>query len=305
MSAKKTTLIKHLTVVGVLCLGLTACNDDDDGAFTTWLNSDIDFSNCREIAGGIPVAKTSLEAWVPNSVPVNSLTEMGFVFAGSDDLGMLIVRSLSCEAIQVTDSAGNVSTDENVAFAHVGTPINTFGLPATTYSNDGMNGADFNIYTLSYQTSSPAYFGAMERAGLQNAALNEAIVNELIDLDPDQCSTAALLVNVPGDSEFAFSITGEVVEATAECHTGGADFIANWWSVDSNNQVTALSNTVVDQTFTETAGPNVFVVTTPGKAINTMIGANNTRFTGFSGSGYLPSGGLGNRDMVAEALGRL
>ena len=70
-------------------------------------------------------------------------------------------------------------------------------------------------------------------------------------------------------------------------------------------QVSALSNTVFNQTFTETAGPNVFVVAPEGRTLSHIIGTNHSRFTGFSGSGFLPSGGLGDRDMVAEALGEL
>ena len=306
-------------VVVAACSMMAACNNDsnssnninaddlvDTSTDTVILtNSDVDFSNCREIAGGISVARTSLQEQVPTEVSVNSLTEMGFVFEGSDDLGMLIVRAINCEAISVTDSEGNVTSDENIAFVHVGAPISVANLPATTFSNDGVNGADFNIYTLSYQTSSLSYFGAMERAGLQNATFNEAIVNELIDLDADQCSTASLLVSVPGDSEFSLSITGEVVEATAECHPGGSDFVANWWSVDEQKQVSALSNIVFNQTFTETAGPNVLVIAPEGRMLSNIIGATHSRFTGFSGSGYLPSGGLGDRDMVAETLGEL
>ncbi|OEE67168.1 hypothetical protein A1OO_15540 [Enterovibrio norvegicus FF-33] len=301
MTAKKNTFNMPLTLAATLCLGLTACNSTS----IALTDSDVDFSNCREIAGGIVVSKADLQAQVPAGVTVNSLTDMGFVFEGSDDRGMLIVRSLACEAIQVTDTNGNIRTDENVAFAHVGTPINVANFPATTYSNDSVNGADFNIYALSYQTSSPAYFGAMKRAGLQNIALNEAIVNNLEDTDPNVCNTANLMVNVPGNSEYAFGISGEVVEATADCHVGGTDFIANWWSVDGSNQVTALSNTVMDQTFTDTAGPNVIVVTNEGTTMNDLIGANSSAFTGFSGSGYIPSEGLGNTDMVAEALGEL
>ncbi|WP_028023336.1 hypothetical protein [Enterovibrio calviensis] len=291
----------RIALIGALCLGVTACHNNQ----IRLSNSDVDFSNCREIAGGIVVSKADLNAQVPEGVTVNSLTDMGFVFDGSDDVGMLIVRSLACEAIQVTDAKDRVSTDENVAIVQVGTPINVANLPATTYSNDSVNGADFNNYTLSYQTSSPAYFGAMKRAGLQNIVLDKGIVNELTDNDPNTCSTANLKVNVPGDSEYALGITGDVVEATAECHVGGADFIANWWSVDSINRVTALSNEVIDQTFTDTAGPDVFVVTNEGTTINTLIGSDSSAFTGFSGSGYIPSGGLGNIDMVAEALGIL
>ncbi|MGF1707043.1 hypothetical protein [Enterovibrio baiacu] len=307
MTTSMTTKIRRAAInprtalIGALCLGVTACHNNQ----IRLSNSDVDFSNCREIAGGIVVAKADLQSQVPDGITVNSLTDMGFVFEGSDDQGMLIVRSLSCEAIQVTDSKDRVRTDNNVAFVHVGTPINVSNLPATTYSNDSVNGADFNIYALSYQTSSPAYFGAMKRAGMQNIDLNEGIVNELTDNDPNTCSTANLKVNVPGESQYALGITGDVVEATAECHVGGADFIANWWSVDKHDRVTALSNEVIDQTFTDTAGPDVFVVTNDGTTINELIGTNRSAFTGFSGSGYIPSEGLGNVDMVAEALGPL
>lgn len=313
MYRKKAVLTWSIIIASALALNACSSDDDDDNAGTTpttnqtieLSSSDVDFSNCREIAGGIPVSKASVQALAPEGVNLISVTEMGFVFEGSDDLGMLIIRSLSCESISVTDNLGNVTTNENVAFAHVGVPLNPSNMPSTTYSNDGKNGGDFNIYTLSYQTSSPAYFGAMQRAGLQNASLNEDIVNELVDINPDECNTANLTVDVPGDSEFSFSINGEVVEATADCHPGGVDFIANWWSVDDNNQVTALSNEVFGQTFTDTAGPDVFVVTSEGTTINDLIGADSSTFTGFSGSGYIPSGGIGTRDMVAEPLGTL
>ncbi|WP_052737563.1 hypothetical protein [Grimontia sp. AD028] len=268
-------------------------------------NSDVDFSNCREIAGGIAVQKDALTSLVPSGITVNSLSDMGFVFEGSDNLGMLIIRSLQCEVIQVTDAKGRVFTDENVAFAHVGTPINTSNLPATTFNNDGSNGADFNIYALSYQTSSPAYYGAMKRMGMETAMFNEHMINAQVDTTPGTCDVAQLSVSVPGNHDYSFNIFGEVIEATAECHPGGANFVANWWSVDRKKRVSALSNLVTDQTFTETAGPNVYVVAKPGTTMSSLIGEAPSAFTGFSGSGYLPSGGIGNVDMVAEALGKL
>jgi len=314
INMKNNSFLKQVGIVSLSVLILGGCSSDDDSSSVPQVmddqplvlsNSDVDFSNCREIAGGMSVSKSDLQAEVPMNVPVNSLTDAGTVFEGSDDLGLLIIRSLSCEAIRVTDSDGNEITDDGVVITQVGTPINTSGLPATTFSNDGFNGADFNIYTLSYQTSSPAYFGAMQRAGLQNISLNTGLINILTDLDAEQCSTASLMVEVPGDDEFAFSISGEVVEATDECNPGGVDFIANWWSVDSDNQVSVLSNNVVGQTFTETAGPNVLVKTSSGKTINDLIGEDESGFTAFSGSGYIISGGLGDRDMVSQTLGMI
>ena len=67
----------------------------------------------------------------------------------------------------------------------------------------------------------------------------------------------------------------------------------------------AVHHNTFNQTFTETAGPNVFVIAPEGRVLSNIIGATHSRFTGFSGSGYLPSGGLGDRDMVAETLGEL
>lgn len=299
-----------MCVISALSLAFIGCNDNSDFVaeepieeVVTLTKSEIDFSNCQELAGGVAVGKASLEAKVPDNVGVLSLTDIGFVFEGSDDLGILIVRSVSCESVTVTDSDGETATDENIVFAHVGTPINTSNLPATTYNKDGVNGADFNNYTFSYTTTSAAFMGAMERAGLQNVSLNQDIVHELIDLNPDECGISSLLINVPGDDEFAFTVSGQVVEATAECNPGGADFVANWWSIDENNQVTALSNEIFDQTFADSATTDVFLTTRSGKEINNIIGSNSTRFTGFVNSGYIVSGGTGNLDMVAEPLG--
>ena len=69
-------------IVAASCLLMTACNNDsassdntdiDGSAGTTTdavilTNSDVDFSNCREIAGGITVAKASLQEQVPTDV---------------------------------------------------------------------------------------------------------------------------------------------------------------------------------------------------------------------------------------------
>ncbi|WP_163930602.1 hypothetical protein [Paraferrimonas sp. SM1919] len=296
-----------LLAVSLTATLLAGCNSDDNQtevetipeAYLT--SSEVDFANCREIAGGITVAKSALTANIPSDVPVFSLTDMGFVFDGSDDLGMLIVRSLSCEAVQVTDSEGNQNLDENITIVQVGAPIDTSNLPATHFNYDGHNGADFNIYTLNYTTSSPAYFGALERAGFKNASLNTSITNQLVDLDQEQCSNAYLSVNVPDSGDYGLTISGEVVEATEQCHVGGVNFIGNWWS-KQDAKVAVMSNLVNDQTYTETAGANVFVSSVAGSKLSEIMGSTMTRFTGFSGSGFLPSGGLGDVDMHIQAL---
>ena len=43
-------------------------------------------------------------------------------------------------------------------------------LPATPFSNDGGNGADFNNYIFAYYSDSSIYRNAMRRAGVQNVA---------------------------------------------------------------------------------------------------------------------------------------
>ncbi|USH05517.1 hypothetical protein K6Q96_20165 [Grimontia kaedaensis] len=205
----------------------------------------------------------------------------------------------------MTDAKGRVFTDENVAFALVGTPINTSNLPATSFNSDGSNGADFNIFALSYQTSSLGYYGAMKRMGMKTEMFSKHMMNAQVDTTPGTCDVAQLSVGVPGSHDYSFSIFGEVVEATAEYHPGGTNFVANWWSVDRKKRISALSNLVTDQTLTETAGPNVLVVAKSGTTISQLIGEAPSAFTGFSGSGSLPSCGIGNVDMVAEALGKL
>ena len=59
--------------------------------------SEVDFGACTELSTGTTVALSELQARVPETVPVLSLTDQGFVFPGSDALGILITRTLECD----------------------------------------------------------------------------------------------------------------------------------------------------------------------------------------------------------------
>ena len=131
--------------------------------------SEVDFGACTELATGTTVALSELRARVPDSVPVLSLTDQGIAFPGSDELGILIIRTLECDSITVNRN-GRTRTQRDRHIAHVGTPVDASVLPATPFSNDGGNGADFNNYIFAYYSDSSTYRSAMRRAGVRHVA---------------------------------------------------------------------------------------------------------------------------------------
>ena len=78
--------------------------------------SQVDFGACVELSTGSVSSLAELQARVPSGVSVLSLTEQGFVFTGSDDLGILITRTLDCESISVTrDGRTRTQVDRHIA----------------------------------------------------------------------------------------------------------------------------------------------------------------------------------------------
>ena len=65
---------------------------------------------------------------------------------------------------------GRTRTQTNRHVAHVGTAVDTSDLPATPFSYDGGNEADFNNYVFGYYTDSSIFLDAMRRADIQPIA---------------------------------------------------------------------------------------------------------------------------------------
>ena len=274
-------LIQYLPLL-FLASSLTAYGDERART------SNVDFSNCLEFAGGVPVSLAGLQQQVPDDIPVKSLTDLGFVFPGSDDLGVLIVRALRCDEIAVEFQSGGFARDLDRSLVHVGTPIFVDNLPPTPFSLDGNNGADFNNFTFRYYTDSRAFQKALRRGGFSNVTRSQRITFEDLDTDATQCGTAIRLIDVAGSDAFSIKVAGQVTEANAACHVGTTDVVANWWNVQGRT-VAATSNQIISQTLLTTVPETLLLVTEPDSVLGAITGGRVSTFSAFAFSGFIPS----------------
>ncbi len=253
---------------------------------------EVDFGDCRELATGSVVPLTGLQAQVPAGVDVLSLTDQGTVFPGSDDLGVLITRSLSCTSITVDGT-----TDTDVHVAHVGTPIDVSQLPASPYSTDGNNAADFSNYTLSYVTDSTAFLGALTGSQVQGAG---AATFTYVDTPAGTC-TVSRQVEVTG-GDFGYSASGTLPDAS--CEPTDVPFVGNWWSV-SHGGVTVLSDNIIGQAavFLDLNNTPVTLDPSDGSSLASLLGDAAAPVDAFGFVGFIPeTEGL---DMVVTVAGEL
>ena len=262
--------------------------------------SEVDFGACTELATGTTVALSALQARVPDSVPVLSLTDQGFVFPGSDELGILIIRTLECDSITVT-SNGRTQTQRDRHIAHVGTPVDASALPATPFNNDGVNGADFNNYIFAYYSDSSIYRNAMRQAGVQHVAPAE------IDMHDETVETCVLDRTVTvrphtGRSNYGFTATGIVPDAA--CEPAVVPFIANWWSV-RGGQAAVLSNNILGQSavFIDPATTIITINAGPRSQLANMFGADAATADAFGLTGAIPE--ADGVDMIIEHAGEV
>ena len=262
--------------------------------------SEVDFGACTELATGTTVALSELRARVPDSVPVLSLTDQGIAFPGSDELGILIIRTLECDSITVNRN-GRTRTQRDRHIAHVGTPVDASVLPATPFSNDGGNGADFNNYILAYYSDSSIYRSAMRRAGVQHVASARI---DMHDETVDECVLDRTVTVRPhtGRSNYGFTATGIVPDAA--CEPPVVPFIANWWSVH-RGEAAVLSNTIPGQSavFIDTAETIITIDAGHRSQLADVFGADTATADAFGVIGAIPEAdGL---DMIIERAGTL
>ncbi|WP_436794630.1 hypothetical protein [Actinospongicola halichondriae] len=262
--------------------------------------SEVDFGACTELSTGTTVALSELQARVPETVPVLSLTDQGFVFPGSDALGILITRTLECDSITVT-SNGNTRTQVDRHIAHVGTPVDASVLPATPFNNDGVNGADFNNYVFAYYSDSPIYRNAMRQAGVQNVAparidmhdetVDECVLDRTVTVQPDN-----------GQDNYGFTATGIVPDAA--CEPAVVPFIANWWSVDDGDAA-VLSNNIPGQSalFVDTSETIITLDATGRSQLADVFGADTATADAFGLTGHIPA--TDGLDMVILSAGNV
>ncbi|MEM8922110.1 MAG: hypothetical protein AAGD35_01315 [Actinomycetota bacterium] len=262
--------------------------------------SEVDFGPCVELSTGTVVSLAALQARVPDPVSVRSMTEQGFVFPGSDDLGILITRTLDCESITVTRN-GRTRSQHDRHIAHVGTPVDTSTLPATPFSNDGANGADFNNYIFAYYSDSWIYRDAMRRAGVRGVA---AARIDLVDHEVETCVIDRTVTVRPWTrtNDYGFKATGVVPDAS--CEEPVVPFIANWWSV-KNNKARVLSNNIPGQAaiFIDTATTVIDIEAGRRSQLHEVFGAPAATADAFGVIGHLPE--APGTDMVITKVGKV
>ena len=275
--------------------GATGYSSDSRGR-----TSGVDFGACTELSTGTTVPLAKLQARVPDAVPVLSLTDQGFVFPGSDELGILIIRTLDCDSITVTRE-GRSRTQPDRHIAHVGTPVDASVLPATPFSNDGGNGADFNNYIFAYYSDSSIYRNAMRRAGVLNVA--SARIN-MHDETVDECALDRTVTVRPhtGRSNYGFTATGVIPDAS--CEPPVVPFIANWWSVH-HGEASVLSNNIAAQSaiFINPAETVISIDAGRRSQLADLFGADTASADAFGVIGAIPA--TDGRDMVITRAGAL
>ena len=248
--------------------------------------SEVDFGDCTELATGSVVALSELQERVPDEVPVLSLADQGIVFPGSDELGVVITRVLECDAITVTHD-GRTRTQDNRHIAHVGTPVDTSVLPASPFSYDGVNAADFNNYILGYYSDSSILRSAMRRADIQ--PITPARI-DLVDVTVEECvvdRTVTVRPSTGPQSNYGFTASGII--PLAACEPSVVPFIGNWWSA-VDGEASVLSNDIAGQSaiFLTPADATITIVPSRNSQLTDVFGADSATADAFGFSGFIP-----------------
>lgn len=132
-----------------------------------------------------------------------SLTAQGSVFDGSDELGLLVTRTLACDEISVR--LGAMVRGEGRHVVQAGTPVEPSILPMTPDNNDGGDEVDSNNYVFGYYSDFPALVDAMSRAGIAGTDTAEITIE---DTDLGECTLERTIAVT--DAPLAFTTTGEI-----------------------------------------------------------------------------------------------
>ena len=219
---------------------------------------DVDFSNCTEYAGFVPVPLANAAPFVPAGYAV-ALASPGEANA--------IVRVAHCASVVIDGQATGAGT-----VAQLGVNI----VPP-----DGTG--DINNYTVWYDTNGLALSQALRRAGI-DAAYDPALVYER---RPDRDGATARLIIANGvDPAPPFVIDSQVLIPTAA--TQAIDFTANWWQTNRGATAEMASDFPNILFGAESTGVTIEVV--PGTRLEELLGAPRGTFVGLSVSNVIPAG---------------
>jgi hypothetical protein len=261
---------KQIISLGFTMLAIGGCLDgpsdpeavaSNTGALTGGLGNgslDVDFSNCTEYAGFVPVPLANAAPFVPAGYTV-ALASPGEANA--------IVRVAHCASVVIDGQATGSGT-----VAQLGVNI----VPP-----DGTG--DINNYTVWYDTDGLALSQALRRAGI-DAEFDPALVYER---RPDRDGETARLIIANGvEPAPPFVIDSQVLIPTAA--TQAIDFTANWWQTNRGATAEMASDFPNILFGAESTGVTIEVV--PGTRLDELLGAPRGTFVGLSVSNVIPVG---------------
>jgi hypothetical protein len=218
---------------------------------------DVDFANCTEYAGFVPVP-------LANAAP---LVPAGYSIAlGSPGEANAIVRVAHCASVVVEGTATGPGT------------VAQLGVNVVPPNGTG----DINNYTVWYDTDGLALAEGLRHAGI-DAAFDPFL---FYDLRPTGNGTTANLVIVNGFLPAPpFLVDSTVLIPTSA--TQPIDFTANWWQTNSGSTAVMASDFPNILFGAESTGVTIEVV--PETPLGKLIGASSGTFVGLSVSNVIPS----------------
>jgi hypothetical protein len=218
---------------------------------------DVDFANCTEYAGFVPVP-------LANAAP---LVPAGYSVAiGSPGEANAIVRVAHCASVVVAGKATGAGT------------VAQLGVNIVAPQGTG----DINNYTVWYDTDGAALWAGLRGAGI-DAAFDPILFYDRL---PNSNGTTARLVVANGvDPTPPFIIDSTVLIPTSQ--TQPIDFTANWWQTNSGQTAVMASDFPNILFGAESTGVTIEVV--PGTKLAKLLGSDVGTFVGLSVSNVIPT----------------
>jgi hypothetical protein len=218
---------------------------------------DVDFQNCTEYAGFVPVPAANASPFLP----------AGFTLAlGAPGEANAIVRVAHCASVVVQGKATGPGT-----VAQLGVNI----VPP-----DGTG--DINNYTVWYDTDGVALATGLRQAGIA-AALDPTLFYDRLPL-PGGTTARLIIANVLPPPPFV--IDSVVLIPTSA--TQAIDFTANWWQTNAGATAEMASDFPNILFGPESTGVTIEAV--PGTPLAKLLGAEKGTFVGLSVSNVIPTG---------------
>jgi hypothetical protein len=218
---------------------------------------DVDFENCTEYAGFVPVPIANAAPFLP----------AGFALAlGAPGEANAIVRVAHCASVIVEGKATGPGT-----VAQLGVNI----VPP-----DGTG--DINNYTVWYDTDGVELAAGLRQAGIA-AALDGTLFYDRLP-NPGGATARIIIANVEPAPPFVIDSVALIPTSA----TQAIDFTANWWQTNAGATAVMASDFPNILFGAESTGVTIEVV--PGTPLAKLLGTESATFVGLSVSNVIPTG---------------